>query len=173
MVPLSCGGGRAAGGAAGGGAAGGGAAAGGAAGGGAAGAGSGALGTAGAFIISIVPLNFGAADPFKLKPHFEQVVAVSGFWVPQFGQNTFEHLRARRTLRRGEGGSLHALRPGSQERIAPAAEQHSAFDPQATRSTPIGAALPQRSARRKLAAPEAARPGAPGAPGSCLRGSPP
>jgi hypothetical protein len=31
------------------------------------------------FIISIVPLNFGAAAPFRLKLHFEQVCAVSGF----------------------------------------------------------------------------------------------
>lgn len=59
---------------------------------GAAGAAGGAAGgapapAAGEFIISIVPLNFGAAAPFRLNPHFVQVVAVSGFWVPQFGQN--------------------------------------------------------------------------------------
>jgi hypothetical protein len=41
----------------------------------------------GAFIISMVPLNLGAAAPFRLKPHLEQLVAVSGFCVPQFGQN--------------------------------------------------------------------------------------
>jgi len=46
---------------------------------------------AGAFIISIVPLNFGALAPFRLKPHLLHVVAASGFWVPQFGQNT-QHL---------------------------------------------------------------------------------
>jgi hypothetical protein len=46
----------------------------------------------GVFIMSIVPLNLGAAAPFRLKPHFVQAVAVSGFWVPQFGQNT-PHLR--------------------------------------------------------------------------------
>jgi hypothetical protein len=40
------------------------------------------------FIINIVPLNFGAAAPLTLKLHFEHVAAVSGFWVPQFGQNT-------------------------------------------------------------------------------------
>ncbi len=41
------------------------------------------------FIMSIVPLNFGAAAaPFRAKLHFEHVWAVSGFWVPQFGQNT-------------------------------------------------------------------------------------
>jgi hypothetical protein len=40
------------------------------------------------FIISIVPLNFGAAPAFKLKLHFEHVADVSGFCVPQFGQNT-------------------------------------------------------------------------------------
>jgi hypothetical protein len=39
------------------------------------------------FIMSIVPLNFGAAAPLMLNPHFVQVVAVSGFFVPQFGQN--------------------------------------------------------------------------------------
>jgi hypothetical protein len=38
--------------------------------------------------ISIVPLNFGAAAPFKLKLHFEHVCAPSSFFVPQFGQNT-------------------------------------------------------------------------------------
>ena len=37
--------------------------------------------------MSIVPLNFGAAAPLMLNPHFVQVVAVSGFFVPQFGQN--------------------------------------------------------------------------------------
>lgn len=31
------------------------------------------------FIMSIVPLNFGAAAPFRLKLHFEHVGAVSGF----------------------------------------------------------------------------------------------
>jgi hypothetical protein len=40
------------------------------------------------FIISIVPLNLGAAAPFKLKLHLLQAGADSGFWVPQFGQNT-------------------------------------------------------------------------------------
>jgi hypothetical protein len=65
---------------------------------GAAGAGAGvgaAAGAAGAagfaapgwFIISIVPLNLGAAAPLMLNPHLVQVVAVSGFFVPQFGQN--------------------------------------------------------------------------------------
>jgi hypothetical protein len=39
------------------------------------------------FIMSIVPLNLGAAAPRMLNPHFVQVVAVSGFFVPQFGQN--------------------------------------------------------------------------------------
>lgn len=42
---------------------------------------------AGAFIISIVPLNRGAAVPFRLKPHFVQLLAVSSFCVPQLGQN--------------------------------------------------------------------------------------
>jgi hypothetical protein len=38
--------------------------------------------------MSIVPLNFGAAAPFKLKLHFVHVCAASSFFVPQFGQNT-------------------------------------------------------------------------------------
>ena len=67
----------------------GGAAAGGTAPGGAAGAPG--LGDIGEFIMSIVPLNFGAAAPFRLNPHFLQVVAASSFSVPQFGQNT-QHL---------------------------------------------------------------------------------
>jgi hypothetical protein len=33
----------------------------------------------GALTISIVPLNLGAAAPFKLNPHFVQVVAASSF----------------------------------------------------------------------------------------------
>ena len=42
-----------------------------------------------AFIMSIVPLNFGAAVAgFSAKPHFAHAVAVSRFWAPQFGQNT-------------------------------------------------------------------------------------
>jgi hypothetical protein len=56
-----------------------GAGAGGAPGGAPAGAGAPAgRGTAGgAFIMSIVPLNFGAAAPFRLKPHLVHVVADS------------------------------------------------------------------------------------------------
>jgi hypothetical protein len=42
----------------------------------------------GLFIMSIVPLNLGAAAPFNAKLHFAHVVALSAFWVPQFGQNT-------------------------------------------------------------------------------------
>ena len=95
MVPLSCGRGAAATGAPAGGAPGatGGAYAGGAATGGAPGAAAGAagFGDIGEFIMSIVPLNFGAAAPFRLNPHFLQVVAASSFSVPQFGQNT-QHL---------------------------------------------------------------------------------
>jgi len=45
------------------------------------------LAAPGWFIINIVPLNFGAAAPLMLNPHLVQVVAVSGFLVPQFGQN--------------------------------------------------------------------------------------
>ena len=33
----------------------------------------------GLFIMSIVPLNFGAAPPLRLKPHFVHVADVSGF----------------------------------------------------------------------------------------------
>jgi hypothetical protein len=37
--------------------------------------------------MSIVPLNFGAAAPFKLKLHFTHVSAAgSSLLVPQFGQ---------------------------------------------------------------------------------------
>ena len=61
-------------------------AAGGAIGGAAGGAGGGA--DSGLFIINIVPLNFGALPGFKVKPHFVQLLDVSGFCVPQFGQNT-------------------------------------------------------------------------------------
>jgi len=50
-------------------------------------AGAGAAAGFGWFIISIVPLNFGAAAPLMLKPHFVHEVAVSVFLVPQFGQN--------------------------------------------------------------------------------------
>ncbi len=39
--------------------------------------GRGTTGGAGVFIMSIVPLNFGAAAPFRLNPHFVQVVAAS------------------------------------------------------------------------------------------------
>jgi hypothetical protein len=46
----------------------------------AAGAGeAGGFGRAGGVFISIVPLNFGADAPFKLKLHLLQVRAVSGF----------------------------------------------------------------------------------------------
>jgi len=38
--------------------------------------------------MSIVPLNFGAAAPFRLKPHFWHLAPLSSFCVPQFGQNT-------------------------------------------------------------------------------------
>jgi hypothetical protein len=85
--------------------------AGGAAGDGGAGLGGAAPGAPpGVFIMSIVPLNLGAAAPFRLKPHFVQAVAVSGFWVPQFGQNT-PHLRrvlTRNGFQNGSAGSLHA-----------------------------------------------------------------
>src|SRR6185295_12701904 len=36
----------------------------------------------------MVPRNFGAEAPDRLKPHFVHGVAVSSFLVPQFGQNT-------------------------------------------------------------------------------------
>jgi hypothetical protein len=42
----------------------------------------------GAFTMSMVPLNFGAAAPLRLNPHFLQLVAWASFSVPQFGQNT-------------------------------------------------------------------------------------
>lgn len=46
------------------------------------------------WLISIVPLNFGADAPLRLNPHLTHVDAVSEFCVPQFGQNT-PHLRWR------------------------------------------------------------------------------
>jgi hypothetical protein len=42
----------------------------------------------GEFIMSIVPLNLGAAAPLRLKPHFWHFTPLSSFCVPQFGQNT-------------------------------------------------------------------------------------
>ena len=42
----------------------------------------------GEFIMSIVPLNLGAAAPLRLKPHFWHFMPLSSFCVPQFGQNT-------------------------------------------------------------------------------------
>ena len=48
-----------------------------------------ARGAPGVFIMSMVPLNLGAAALFRLNPHFLQVVAGSAFSVPQFGQNTW------------------------------------------------------------------------------------
>ena len=149
IVPFICGGGFAAG------AAGGDAAGGDAAGGDAAGAAGGAppaggagapgappsgaappgRGTAGEFIMSIVPLNFGAAAPFRLNPHFEQVVAVSGFCVPQFGQNTrpppFSLGNERPRAPPTRGRSLHALMLDSQEQQT-SRERH-----------PMGASLPR------------------------------
>jgi hypothetical protein len=43
---------------------------------------------AGAFIISIVPLNLEAGLSFSLKPHFWQLRTSSLFCAPQFVQNT-------------------------------------------------------------------------------------
>lgn len=47
----------------------------------------------GALTMSIVPLNLGAAAPFRLNAHFWQAAALSSFCVPQFGQNTLRYLR--------------------------------------------------------------------------------
>ncbi len=73
----------------------------------------------GCWLINIVPLNFGAAAPFKLKPHFVQVVACSVFCVPQFGQNTRKtsHEPASTSLCdvREAAGSLEEVAPGSKE----------------------------------------------------------
>ncbi len=55
--------------------------------------------------MSIVPLNLGAAL-FIENPHFVQVDAVSGFCVPQFGQNT-ENLRK---MRENEADELESDR---------------------------------------------------------------
>jgi hypothetical protein len=59
----------------------------------------------GALTISMVPLNFGAAAPFRLKPHFWHAVALSSFCVPQFGQNTLRTSGGARQARLGHGGA--------------------------------------------------------------------
>lgn len=89
--------------------------------GGGGGAGKGAMGATGAvggcWLINIVPLNFGAAAPFKLKPHLVQVVACSVFCVPQFGQNTrkssHEPALPPRSGEREAGGSVVEVASGS------------------------------------------------------------
>jgi hypothetical protein len=63
----------------------------------------------GGWFISIVPLNFGAAAPFRLKLHLLQVCAVSGFWVPQFGQNTRQPPWAPKRAARGKGPRTKGL----------------------------------------------------------------
>jgi len=91
--------------------------------GGGGGAGKGAMGATGAvggcWLINIVPLNFGAAAPFKLKPHLVQVVACSVFCVPQFGQNTrkssHEPALPPRSGEREAGGSVVEVGPGSKK----------------------------------------------------------
>lgn len=50
------------------------------------------------FAMSIVPLNLGAAAPFKLKLHFTHVCAVASLLVPQFGQNTARSIQVEITL---------------------------------------------------------------------------
>lgn len=82
--------------------------------------GSGATGAVGGcWLISIVPLNFGAAAPFKLKPHFVQVVACSVFCVPQFGQNTrktsHEPASSPSSDDREAAGSVEEVAPGSKK----------------------------------------------------------
>jgi hypothetical protein len=59
----------------------------------------------GALTINMVPLNFGAAAPFRLKPHFWHAVALSSFCVPQFGQNTLRTSGGARQARLGHGGA--------------------------------------------------------------------
>jgi len=56
-------------------------------------------GTSGCWLMSIVPLNLGAAAPLRLKPHFTHVDAVSAFCVPQLGQNTSQPPKAKSPLR--------------------------------------------------------------------------
>lgn len=60
--------------------------------------------------MSMVPLNFGAAAPFKLKPHFWHAVALSSFCVPQFGQNTLRTSGGARRTRLGHGGAYTCFR---------------------------------------------------------------
>ena len=68
-------------------------------------------GTSGCWLMSMVPLNFGAATPFRLKPHFTHVDAVSAFWVPQLGQNTSRPPKAIVAL------SLHVARAASAREV--------------------------------------------------------
>ena len=88
--------------------------------------------------MSIVPLNLGAAAPFKLKPHFVQVVACSVFCVPQFGQNTRKtsHKPASTSLcnAREAAGSVKEVAPGSKknERTASVKLQFTRFHPPTT-----------------------------------------
>lgn len=68
--------------------------------------------------MSIVPLNLGAAAPFKLKPHFVQVVACSVFCVPQFGQNTRKTSHepaSSRSKEREAAGSVEEVASGSKK----------------------------------------------------------
>jgi hypothetical protein len=90
---------------------------------------------AGAFIISIVPLNFGAAAPFRLNPHFLQVVAASSFSVPQFGQNTrslpqrFTGAPSLPLLRSNSQGSRRPIFPRSRGRLGPQPQSGQAVVP--------------------------------------------
>jgi hypothetical protein len=67
--------------------------------------------------MSIVPLNFGAAAPLRLNPHFVHVDAVSEFCVPQFGQNT-QHLRRRRRLSRLASANFPPVEAGGYWKLA-------------------------------------------------------
>jgi hypothetical protein len=122
---------------------------GGPAGGGAPAAGGGAAGapvTGLWFIMSIVPLNLGAEAPFKLNVHFAQTWAVSGFCVPQFGQNT----------RRPPSGSIsrtHSSREEERVRTAfspscqPRGREHRSLFARIP-NAPRGPALPRPAPRR-------------------------
>ena len=97
----------------------------------------------GCWFMSMVPLNFGAAAPFRLKPHFVHVDAVSEFCVPQLGQNTHH-------LRQGARGpcGLHASRIGAERNGTRAW-----FSSRRRRKTAQGRRLGVRDrARRRIAA---------------------
>ncbi len=107
--------------------------------------------------MSIVPLNFGAAAPLRLKPHFWHVLKPSSFCVPQFGQNTLDYLRynpaeldqARARLHRNRGG----LKGGGEEDGASGPRPARTSEKTRGDAPPVwGGMLPMTSADRQQSA---------------------